>query len=207
MFHVLRRAIRTGVSIGAILLAALCALPSEAIPHRKRISKSVSGRTIVAGKSIGIVKLASDADRLPSSLGKSVLSEGAAGHIWDTFRWNGGALDVYSVLAADGPHRVRQLRTTSKLLHTPSGISTGKTFGQVKRRYPRLLRLATYLSRRFGKKVVMYDDVKHGIAFEILRGGGRRVGNANRCVSILIHAPGKRANQETLSPVNYPPPR
>ncbi len=191
----------------ALLIASSLMLesPTFATPRRRTHQKKTASSIIVPGKSIGTLRLGLDADRLPKSFGKSILGDGAAGHIWATYRWDKGLLDIYSVLAEDGPHRARQLRTTSKAFHTKYGVANGKSFGTIKRRFPHLTRLATYTSHRFGKRVVMYDDVKRGIAFEILRGRGRRVSNTNRCVSILIHKPGSKADQETLSPVNYPP--
>ncbi len=200
---------RSALKLGA-LCCLLFALSAESTPvlasHSKKTSRRHSAaRTITPGKSIGEIKLGSNGDRPPKSLGASINSEGAAGHIWETFKWNRGALDLYSVLATEGPHRVRQIRTTSALLHARGGVAAGKPLSLIRKQFPHLTRIATYTSPRFKKRTVLYDDVKHGIAFEVVRGKGRHVSSANRCLSILVHSPGKRADQQVLSPVNYPP--
>ena len=200
---------RSALKLGA-LCCLLFALSAESTPalasHAKKTSRRRTvARMITPGKSVGEIKLGSNGDSPPKSLGASINSEGAAGHIWETFKWNRGALDLYSVLASDGPHRVRQIRTTSSLMHAKGGVAAGKPLSLIRKQFPHLTRIATYTSSRFKKRTVLYDDVKHGIAFEVTRGKGRRVSSANRCLSILVHAPGKRADQQVLSPVNYPP--
>ena len=205
MESLLRSALKLGAFCFLLFAFASDSAPVLASHAKKTHRRRTVSRTITPGKSVGEIKLGSNGDLPPKSLGASVNSEGAAGHIWETFKWNRGALDLYSVLAADGPHRVRQIRTTSALLHTRGGVAAGKPLSLIRRQFPHLTRIATYVSSRFKKRTVLYDDVKHGIAFEVARGRGRHVNPANRCLSILVHTPGKRADQQVLSPVNYPP--
>jgi hypothetical protein len=74
--------------------------------------------------------------------------------------------------------RVKQIRVTSPQFKTAEGIGTGATLTELSARYS-IKAVDQY------KQLKVYDDLQHGIAFDV-------DSITNRCVAISVHAPFNR---------------
>ena len=75
------------------------------------------------------------------------------------------------------------IRVTSSFFHTRNGISTRSTLAQVKKAFPKMNHS---LADGIGGKTVIYDDARHGIAFEFARESA-----SARCIGITSYIAGK----------------
>lgn len=183
------------------LLVCAGALALMSTGHSAQAADKKASAFIRPGKSLGNIALGSDGAAVSKQYGSPVNSDGAAGHVWETYKVRTGVIDVYSGMVGEKGHRVLLVRTTSKYYRTSSGIRTGTTLRRIRRRFPNLTQLSTYRSSRFGKTVVLLGDVKRGIAFEVARGEGKKLSASARCLSILVHAPRVKPN---MSLTRYP---
>ncbi|MBS1723181.1 MAG: hypothetical protein JSS66_09550 [Armatimonadetes bacterium] len=161
------------------------------IPHAALLLSTllpVSGSfDIVPGSRIGHVRLGFDN---PSILGQPTSSDGAAGHIWSTWKGTtGNTLDTYAVIGGSEGHEVQLARITSSAFHTANGVKTGQTWGSIKQRYSGVF-LATYASHQFSRTLAVVDNKAKGITFEFTVNASNHVTNASRCKAIWIHAKG-----------------
>lgn len=99
---------------------------------------------------------------------------------------NNGALD--NVKPTNGA-TIDTIRITSPQFHTQDGISTRSTLAEVRRRFPNAR------ADKFTPQV--YDDLRHGIAFEFTQ----PINPASRCRAISVQSPGSHHAMTTQSQV------
>ena len=143
---------------------------------------------IVPGKSIGQTALGPNGEaeikRLPEPVAadngmmqtRLVWVSHTPGHT-DTLFIHGVSNSVYdNVKPADGT-TIDEIRITSRQFHTRRGISTASTLAQVRRRFPAV--------RPIRGTPVLYEDTRHGIAFEF----AQPVTPASHCIGISVLKP------------------
>jgi hypothetical protein len=148
---------------------------------------SFSDSGIVPGYRIGHVKIGQE---LPSFLGQPDHSDGAAGHVWSTWKGTtGNTLDVFGELGNAAGHLTRLVRVTSNYFHTSSGVNTGDSWGSIHSHFTASL-VTTYDSTQFGRKLAIMDNKTKGIAFELTLNAANHVTNGSRCKAIWVHKKG-----------------
>ena len=165
-----------------LVLAALGALAT--LP----LAAQADGTLIVPGRSIGQTRLgrhgdqdlrklprpdASDAGMMKQDLVWVSKHEGRAPQTLYIHTVANGALDVR-------PHNgvtIEDIRVTSPVYHTASGIHVGSTRAEVRRRFPQAQPVD-------GRKTEL-DDARRGIAFEF-----SGAAPSARCIAISVHARG-----------------
>jgi hypothetical protein len=97
-------------------------------------------------------------------------------------------LDVYSAYRDSNMKvkEVKELRTTSPAFHIAGSIRVGAAWPAIEQQFPELQQAFTYTLPAYGKKIIVYDAVKQGVAFEQLEDA------APVCVAIIVHEPGKQ---------------
>src|SRR5947207_1823921 len=81
---------------------------------------------IKPGARIGSARLG---QAVPASFGQPDHSDGAAGHLWSTWKGStGNTLDIFSAIGTSGSHEIKLVRVTSNWFHTASGVQTGQTW-------------------------------------------------------------------------------
>ncbi len=157
---------------------------------------------IVPGLRIGHARLGHE---VPAALGSPTFSDGAAGHVWSTWKGTtGNTLDVYGVIGDIAGHLTKYVRVTSPVFKTANGVRTGQTWHQIKAHYPAVL-LTTYDSHQFSRKLAIVDNKSNGIAFEITVNAANHVTNASVCKAVWIHKCGELFDPSTW--VVYEPTR
>ena len=142
---------------------------------------------IVPGQRVGKVRLGTERNKVMATLGqpKSVPGregDAAMGHIWTVWPGNHGhELDVYTVRREDdsagNPQNiVRQIRLTSPSFFTSTGIRVGESLGDVRAKDNKLSLV------KDGPVLKIFDDVRHGIAFEF-----KKSNVTWRCAAITVH--------------------
>ncbi len=116
-----------------------------------------------------------------------------------------GSFNTLSVYATrnfghdqDAAH-VTQIRVTSSAFHTASGISTASSLRSIERTFPRAHRVAWYKDSPTYATVDLYDDIEHGIAFEVIRWG--------RTLAITVHERNSKVTELYLGQHTYHPVR
>lgn len=135
---------------------------------------------ISPGKGIGLIHLDENADNLIQALGKPDRSDAAMGAsmmLWfDNHDVSGYFVSVYAHhnMGAKDEHvsRIKQIRVTSPVYQTSSGIGVGASLQSIQKYFMPL--------KKHVSGIYIYDDVKAGIAFEINK--------ANKCSAIIVHA-------------------
>jgi len=138
---------------------------------------------IVPGKSIGKVTLSENTDSVLTALGKPDRTDGAMGSALLTWMGKGAdsttRLSLFTQRDMGGPDksisRVKQIRVTSPKFKTAKGVSTGAALADLSAHYS-IKAVDQY------KQLKVYDDLQHGIAFDV-------DSITNRCVAISIHTP------------------
>jgi len=138
---------------------------------------------IVPGKSVGKVALNQNTDSVLSTLGKPDLTDGAMGSSMLTWLGKNGdstsRVSIFTQRDMGGPDesisRVKQIRVTSPQFKTAEGIGTGATLTDLNSSYS-IKAVDKY------KQLKVYDDLQHGIAFDV-------DSLTNRCVAISNYAP------------------
>ncbi len=187
----MRRSIILAVSVLLVILSIMASCGRD---------KQVA---IIPGSRIGDVHLGETIDSVMESLGKPQRGDAAMGHAWaswlDTVRITRRDTvihrqDVYFVTAGvnlDGIRTVQQIRTTIPDDYTPDGLHVGSTFKEISQSYPHLRQVAWRRNGAGPDSVITYDNVAHGIAFEIAHGKSPQ--GSYICRAIIIHAPNKLA--------------
>lgn len=166
-----------GFLIGTLALAAASTAPNA---------------TVVPGRSLGNITLGADAASL-AALGPASTSDAAMQKAWAT--WYGARpaptsprtqLDVYTAPANNNVdhHTVQVVRATSPWFHVANGLRVGTSLRAIRAAYGALPLVATY--RLTTGTRYLYDDARHGIAFELDGQAG-----SSRCRALLVHAPGQ----------------
>ena len=144
--------------------------------------------TILPGKFVSFIHLGQQESAVAKRLGDSQGGDAAMGHDWIMWKhYLGGELDVYAVRGADDSARqpdmtIEQIRTTSPSIRTKNGIGVGSTTTEIRRKFKDAAYLK--LDSVSPKDIVVWDDVKMGIAFEFDHG-------KDRCTAILVHPKGQ----------------
>lgn len=151
-----------------------------------------ANRLIIPGKSIGLTSLGQKNSELSKHLGPAAKGEAAMGgktlltwyskpviHGTDTVI-NETEIYFTTQMEEETESRVRHIRITSSFFATAQHISTGSTQDSIQKYFPGIKKIASYTSPKTKKQVLIYDDVKGGIAFEIENG---------KCVGITVHQP------------------
>ncbi|MDB5033603.1 MAG: hypothetical protein JWQ98_844 [Chlorobi bacterium] len=191
---------------GAVHAAPSAHTPTPSTRHSDSAASPAAIDPIVAGKSVGKVKVGEDFAMVVKTLGDPDSSDAGMGHVaasWGSKRATGSAaphrLDIYASFNADGSeHVVREIRVTSPRFTAAPGISTGSRFADISRTYKSIRVVATYDDG--AGPVMIYDDVKNGIAFEVMGAKGNPAGH---CVAIIVHEPGRPVGMEYLPMHNY----
>lgn len=151
-----------------------------------------ASRLIVPGKSIGLTSLGQKNSEATKHLGPAAKGEAAMGgkslltwyskpvvHGTDTVI-NETEIYFTTRMEEENESRVRHIRITSSFFATAQHIRTGSTQDSIQKYFPGIKKIASYTSPKTKKQVLIYDDVKGGIAFEIENG---------ICIGILVHQP------------------
>ena len=153
----------------------------------------VGDYVIVPGTRIGQVVLGQDN---PTALGNPTSSDGAAGHIWSTWKGkSGNTIDTFVGLADKG-YACSLVRATSSAFDTSDGVSTGQTWKQIKARYSGVS-VTSYQSKQFGRKLIVMDNAANGIAFELTVNSSGKVTDSSKCMAIWVHPKGDPINLAT----------
>lgn len=177
----------------AFVLAGLCVTASVS-------AASAHDFLIVPGHSIGQIALgpngAAQLRRLPPP---DASDDGMSQQrlVWVS-RTSGRTNTLYLHTTANGALDVRPLsgetvdtiRITSRQFHTQSGISTGSTLAQIRRRFP-----VTHSAS--AKNQTLYDDPRWGISFEF----AVPVTPASRCIGITVYTPAASAPGVTAADI------
>jgi hypothetical protein len=155
---------------------------------------------IVAGQSIGQTHLgrygAADLAKLPNADADDS-GMGRYRSVWLSKEHGGRTDTLYIYSVANDPRDIQPrngvsiwlIRVTSPWYRTSDGISTGSTLPRILHGFPG--------ARPTDQSQTLYDDAKHGIAFEFA--GRATAGSA--CIAIMVHPPGN-VNLATAQDVN-----
>ena len=163
-------------------------------------SAQTTSNLIVAGQSIGQTHLGKRGALYLAKLPTPDANDSGMGRyrsVWlsKEQRRRTDTLYIYSV--ANDPRNIKPrngviiwlIRVTSPWYRTSDSLSTGSTLPQILHSFPDV--------RTTDRSQTLYDDAKHGIAFEFA--GRAIVGSA--CIAIMVHLPGN-VNLATAQDVN-----
>lgn len=151
---------------------------------------------VVPGRSLGNLKLGVDVATL-ASYGPAAYGDNAMQKGWNTWFGTGrpaAQLDVYSTLmpGQDTHKAVQVVRATSPYFCLANGLHNGSALRQIQAYYGKLP-LASSYQLKVGPRY-LYDDVAHGIAFEL---DGKMP--TSRCQALIVHRPGQPAAKTYLA--------
>jgi len=162
---------------------------------------------IEPGKYIGNTQIGATADDMAAMLGPADGGDAAMGKAWsiwyshkkdkslDSTRY----LAVYSVREETGGKEamvVKQIRVNTSSFTTEKGLRVGSSYIEIKKLFPAIKVVAEYQDKLKGRKIVLYDVRKAGIAFEMMtEKGGKQV-----CTAITVHPQGEDINTYILFP-------
>lgn len=158
-------------------------------------ANSQSNPLIIAGESVGKISLGTDASTLQSILGKPGMSDAAMGKAWTTWYGkkrdehnNKTELNIYTAYKDTSMREqtVQQIRTTSSFFTTDDSIHVYSSLDEIKNKYV-VKKSAQYNGD--GRVIILYDDKKDGIAFEIASANTQNI-----CIGIIIHPKNKSVN-------------
>lgn len=137
------------------------------------------------------ISIGTDAAELETVLGKPDLSDAAMGKAWLTWKGkkdehnNATELNIYTTYKDSTMRQktVQQIRTTSALFSTDGGLRVYSSLETIRKEFPGIRKLAHYSEE--GREIVIYDEIKKGIAFEITPAGQQQI-----CTGIIIHKKG-----------------
>lgn len=151
---------------------------------------------IVPGKSVGQVNIAAPAQSL-EVLGKPDGGDAAMMKAWRL--WYGRKKDntidsshmlaVFTAMRTQDTQYVKEIRVNSPKFKTAAGMGVGSAIAAVKKVYPGVKLLKTYVSKDKSRRIAVYDDKALGIAFETDRPRSKRP----RCSMVVVHDPGEDA--------------
>ena len=155
---------------------------------------------IVPGESIGKIKLGMDAAGLEKILSKPYVSNAAMGKAWLTWKGkrdehnNATELNVYTTYKDSTMQEktVQQVRTTSSSFFTADSLHVYASLEEISAKFPGLKKRAHYSED--GRSIVIYDDEKKGIAFEIAEANEQQI-----CTGIIVHPKGKDVTEIYIS--------
>jgi hypothetical protein len=162
---------------------------------------------IEPGKFIGNTQLGASADEMATQLGRADGGDAAMGKAWTLWysRHKDNSIDSSRYLAvylvreeANGKEAmiVKQVRVNTPSFKTEKGLKVGSSYIEVKKQFPAIKMVAQYQDKLKGKKVILYDVRREGIAFELTREkGGRQI-----CTAITVHPRGEDINTYILFP-------
>jgi hypothetical protein len=157
---------------------------------------------IVAGRSIGRIRLGEPAKQATGPLGAATNADAASGRLWQV--WTSPSspsstryeLDVLTVRDESGLHEyVEQLRVTSPWFATPQGVHVGSRLSAVIAAFPKVRRVNPDETPAKHQQIALYDDVGQGIAFEFAA-ATHGVPGSTECRAILVHPKRKSALDE-----------
>ena len=164
---------------------------------------SAANDTITPGKSIGHISLDEKTGEVIAELNKPDGEDAAMGKALLT--WNSkpsmkgadttvNSINIFTSTnfgAKDEASRVKHIRVTSAFFKTPEHAGCGSTIAFIKMQYPEIKKPAASYTDKAGKTVLIYDDIKTGIAFEI--------NDATKCIGVTVHKPGEKAWETYIS--------
>lgn len=140
---------------------------------------------IVAGKRIGHISIGEPMENLITALGKPDSSDAGMGA--QQFTWfsdndtHGYRTDVYGHANFNGKddnvRPVKLISVSSPMFKTSKGIGVNADYNTIKNNYT-IKHVATYAAAA----TKIFDDVARGIGFEMDKN--------DKCVAVLVHAPG-----------------
>jgi hypothetical protein len=180
----------------AVFVVAV-ALATAALPCARAQTGS---NPIVAGQSIGQTHLGRNGAVDLAKLPKADADDSGMGRyrsVWLSKEQGGRTDTLYIYSVANDPRDIQPrngvsiwlIRVTSPWYRTSDGLSTGSTLPRILHRFPGALPT--------GQSQTLYDDAKHGIAFEF---AGRATADSP-CIAIMVHPPGN-VNLATAQDVN-----
>ena len=158
-----------------------------------------ASRLIVPGKSIGLTSINQKIEEATKHLGPPTSEDAAMGgkeldtwyskpvvHGTDTVI---NETDIFftsniNVEGSDGTTRVKHIRITSAFFATSQHIGKGSAMDSIQHYFPGVKKIASYTSPKTKQEVLIYDDNRSGIAFEM---------ENSKCVAITVHRPGDLA--------------
>ena len=156
--------------------------------------KPDSAKLIIPGKSIGLTRIYENADSVFQILGKPDSSDAAMGKMMASWYRNNHETHIFfsrNMGNADESSRVKQIRITSPYFITANGISVGSALDSINQYFPNAKNAASYISPKTKKEVIIYDDLKGGVAFEI--------DTQKKCIGINIHKPNEEAYETYIA--------
>lgn len=147
--------------------------------------------TIIAGRSIGRVRLGMSRTEVHRRLGPP--SDAQPGGKHDFYQNKSNASELVVTYRGSS---VVEIFTTSPQFSTPQGITTHSAYAQVRKRYKHLRQSVQEMQE---VRACIYDDVRHGIAFQFVapmdrkysRFGAGRLKPGAFPQYIAVHEPGK----------------
>jgi len=160
------------------------------------IGPTPPAQLVVPGRSLGSLRLGADVATL-APYGPADYSDAAMQKAWATWFGTGhppAQLDVYSTMipGQDTHKSVQVVRATSTYFRLANGLRNGSTLRQIQACYGKLP-LATSYQLKAGARY-LYDDVAHGIAFEL-----DGTTSASYCRALVVHLPGQAAAKTYLT--------
>jgi hypothetical protein len=165
-------------------------------------SVSSSKMLIIPGKSISLISLNENAEKVFQLLGKPDSADAAMGKslvTWKSKSGDGGSgiasqINIFfsrNMGADDEASKVKHVRITSPDFYTAENVHIGSQLNVIMQHYPLAKQVASYTSSETNKQVIVYDDIHKGIAFE--------TDHNNRCIGITVHEPDKKAFETYIS--------
>ncbi|TKK68479.1 hypothetical protein FC093_10135 [Ilyomonas limi] len=162
---------------------------------RNKVHAFDTAQLIVPGERIGKVKLNENVDSL-QVLGRPDVSDAAMGKAWLTWKGkrdehnNATVLNVYTTYKDSSMRKktVQQIRTTSPYFFTQDSIHVYASLETIRQHFPALQKAASY--NEDGRKIVLYDAMEQGIAFEIANADEQQI-----CTGIIVHEKDKNVTE------------
>jgi len=153
-------------------------------------------RLIVPGKSIGKIFLGQDVKEMSKMLGTPDDGDAAMGKAWGIWHLDGGDLSVYSSYkdSTATSRDVKQVVVSAEGYKTKEGFGKGTSIEEIRKTYPNLQRVETYILEGAGDTLKVFDEVKEGIAFDVITKGNKHINAA-----ITVHAKNIPVNSTYLT--------
>ena len=165
-------------------------------------NNTTADKLIIPGEKIGKALLNTNADSLEILFGKPDMSDAAMGKAWLTWYGkkrdehnNKTELDIYTAYKDTSMREktVQQIRTTSSYFHTENDIHVYGSLSEVRKAFPQMHKVKQ--SAEDEKKMLVFDDVQNGIAFEFENETGQKM-----CTGIFVHGKGKKVTDVYIVP-------
>lgn len=168
-------------------------------------------RLIIPGKSIGLSFINEKDAQLYKQLKKPATEDASMGgkvvatwysgpiiHTGDTVINSTNIYFTTNMGQKNQATRIDHIRVTSSFFITKQGLSSGSTFRNIQKQFPKIRKAGSYTSPSTKQEVIIYDDVAGGIAFEI--------DAQHKCIAITVHPPHKKSFEiynSLFADVNY----